>query len=67
MKSAEELLFEAQDLLARYLTPGNGITDKECIDQLLGQLDGPDANRIAQEAGRLPQSGQVLPFRRPTE
>ena len=38
-----KVITDAQDILARYIVPDSGITEHECVNQLLGLLDGPQA------------------------
>ena len=46
--SCESVVAAAQDVLAHYLDPGSGVTDRECIEQLLRLLDGPVAVEITE-------------------
>lgn len=36
-----KVITDAQDILATYIVPDSGISDHECINRLLGLLDGP--------------------------
>lgn len=38
-----EVIKKAQAILAEYIVPDSGISDHECINRLLGLLDGPEA------------------------
>lgn len=53
MRTAEQLLAEAQDIMARWLEP-HGLSDRAALDQLLEVLDGPDAVGLAIADGRIP-------------
>lgn len=46
--SCESVVTQAQDILARYLDPNSGMSDRECIEQLLTLLDGPVALEITE-------------------
>lgn len=38
----ESVIRKAQDILAEYIVPDSGISDRECINRLLGLLDGSE-------------------------
>lgn len=46
-KSAEELLREEQEVVRDYLPPDSGISEHDAFDELLGIIDGPDAQKLA--------------------
>lgn len=46
--SCESVVAAAQDILAHYLDPDSGVTDRECIAELLALLDGPVAVEITE-------------------
>jgi hypothetical protein len=59
---AERLILEAQKLIAATLPPDGSLTDRECIDQLLALLDGPQGQRIAHQhshGGKLKQGARI--------
>ena len=51
-----KLVTDAQDILATYIVPDSGISDQECINRLLGLLDGPQSR--AALAAPLSESGE---------
>jgi hypothetical protein len=53
MKSATDIVFEAQLILGAWLTPGR-MTDREALDRLVALLEGPDALALAIAHGRIP-------------
>lgn len=55
--SCEEVVSKAQDILARYLDLAAGISDRECIDQLLELLDGPVAVEITENVDARSEGG----------
>ncbi|HEV7275586.1 MAG TPA: hypothetical protein VGN80_04810 [Devosiaceae bacterium] len=55
--SCESVVVQAQDILARYLDPNSGLSDRECIEQLLLLLDGPVAVEIAENTDARSEGG----------
>jgi hypothetical protein len=58
MKSASDIVFEAQLILGVWLTPGR-MTDREALDRLVDLLERPDALALAIAHGRLPAETQA--------
>lgn len=55
--SCESVVTQAQDILAQYLDPRSGLSDRECIGQLLALLDGPVAVEIAENTDARREGG----------
>ena len=51
-----KVVTDAQDILARYIVPDSGISEHECVNQLLGLLDGPQTR----EAMTLPNGQRYI-------
>lgn len=49
LKGSDSLIVKAQEILATYIVPDSGISDHDCINSLLGLLDGPE-QRLVQAA-----------------
>lgn len=45
-----QIIAEAQRTLAEFLPPDSGISEKDCINQLLAILDGPDAVALTRDS-----------------
>jgi hypothetical protein len=58
MKSAAEIVFEAQAILGALLTPGI-MSDREALEWLVEILEGPDAIGLAIAHERMPAESQA--------
>lgn len=60
-----KVITDAQDILARYIVPDSGISDHECINQLLGLLDGSQTREAlsAPSATRAPTDSRLIRIR----
>ena len=57
-----KVITDAQDILARYIVPDSGITEHECVNQLLGLLDGPQTREALSAKGTIiPEAGTETP------
>lgn len=53
------IIKKAQEILAAYIVPDSGISDHECINQLLGLLDGPECRDALAAAPSQPAADQL--------
>ncbi len=46
LKALKDLIRKAQRILTIYLPPDSGISEHECVNQMLGLLDGPECRKV---------------------
>ena len=55
-----KVITDAQDILARYIVPDSGISEHECVNQLLGLLDGPQTREaLSAVSASTPKEGEI--------
>jgi hypothetical protein len=57
LTSAEEIIVQAQEILAAYRVPNSGVSDGDCINRLLEVLDGPEAIEIYETVSARREGG----------
>lgn len=57
LTSAEEIIVQAQEILAAYMVPNSGVSDRDCLNRLLDVLDGPEAIEIYENVCARRQGG----------
>lgn len=50
LDAALALIRSAQDFLAKYIVPDSGISEHDCVNEMLGIFDGPEWRRVAEIA-----------------
>ena len=46
IQDLENLIRNAQKTLSNYLPPDSGISEHECVNQMLGLFDGPECRKV---------------------